>query len=295
MCCPVLRPVRHWISEWIFFESAVGNANLHSATEAVLALAKVLRVTKDLVFVECRLIAECTGRELAKATATFMRMLQDAQSTGSALQQGNAGRDFNAVAEGAGGSIWDYCTREELSSVCATGVNDGGDASGSTIASTLTGSGKPESLSEILNGVAYAKMLGAELQPPEHSEALCQLVLPAEWRNVGNPQLPALHGGVIAGLMEVGGWLGGIQVLNSQAIRESGQSSAAAGAGSWVPPQLVDFSIDYLRSGRLQPLYLESRLIRLGRRITNVEILAWQADRQTPVAKARAHYLTNRA
>lgn len=275
-----------------FFEPVVGNPSIQSGTEAVLALAKVRRVTRDLVFVECRLIAESTGRDLAAAAATFMRILPDAGSKASDRQQSSTRSHVSVIPGDEGRSIWDR-TRNELSDACTTEFSDGGADRESKRLSMLPCSAKPTSLFEILNGIAYAKMLGAEMQSPEHSEALCQLALPAEWRNIGNPQLPALHGGVIAGVMEISGWLGVLQALELQVIQEPSQGSTADGVSTWADPQLVDFSIDYLRAGRLQPLYLDACLIRLGRRVANVEILAWQAGRQTPVAKARAHYLIN--
>ncbi len=55
-------------------------------------------------------------------------------------------------------------------------------------------------------------------------------------------------------------------------------------------PKIIDFSIDYLRAGHFRDTYAQCQLWRQGRRVTNVAITAWQGDRDTPIATARAHF-----
>lgn len=92
--------------------------------------------------------------------------------------------------------------------------------------------------------------------------------------NTGNPLLPALHGGVIAGFMETAATLNLMMRLNVQQV-----------------PKVVDLTVDYLRSGQLKPTYATCVLNRQGRRVSNVLVSAWQKDRETPIATARAHFL----
>ena len=53
---------------------------------------------------------------------------------------------------------------------------------------------------DLINSIPYAKMLGVKA---EFSEEGLLLILPYSKSNIGNPTLPALHGGAIGGFMEV--------------------------------------------------------------------------------------------
>ena len=56
----------------------------------------------------------------------------------------------------------------------------------------------------------------------------------------------------------------------------------------------MNFSIDYLRAGREQDTYASSHIIREGKRLVNIAIIAWQKDKAEPIASARAHFLLRR-
>ncbi|CAM3841408.1 Thioesterase [Pseudomonas reidholzensis] len=122
----------------------------------------------------------------------------------------------------------------------------------------------------LLSLIPYASLIGIECQR-QGDDLLFRL--PASPDNVGNPLLPAIHGGVIAGFMELSAALYLLIYSESASI-----------------PKIIDFSIDYLRAGHLRDTYAQCQLWRQGRRITNVAITAWQADRDTPIATARAHF-----
>lgn len=92
--------------------------------------------------------------------------------------------------------------------------------------------------------------------------------------NIGNPLLPALHGGVIAGFMETAATL---NLMMRQGLDQV--------------PKVVDFTVDYLRTGKPQATFATCVLNRQGRRVANVEICTWQKNRETPIATARAHLL----
>ncbi|MGE8325344.1 PaaI family thioesterase [Pseudomonas urmiensis] len=118
--------------------------------------------------------------------------------------------------------------------------------------------------------IPYAGLIGIECER-RGDELLFRL--PANPDNVGNPLLPAIHGGVIAGFMELSAALYLLIYSESVSI-----------------PKIIDFSIDYLRAGHLRDTFAHCQLWRQGRRVTNVAITAWQADRDTPIATARAHF-----
>ena len=118
--------------------------------------------------------------------------------------------------------------------------------------------------------IPYASLIGIECTR-DGDDLLFRL--PANPDNIGNPLLPAIHGGVIAGFMELSAALYLLIYSNSASI-----------------PKIIDFSIDYLRAGHFRDTYAQCQLWRQGRRVTNVAITAWQGDRQSPIATARAHF-----
>jgi len=91
---------------------------------------------------------------------------------------------------------------------------------------------------------------------------------------IGSTRLGALHGGTVAGLLEVSMQL---EVLIAETQPRL--------------PYPVDFSVDYWRSAASVDTYCRCRLIRSGRRIAQVQAECWQDDPDKPVAFARADFL----
>ena len=118
--------------------------------------------------------------------------------------------------------------------------------------------------------IPYARMLGIKCSR-QGDEAVFHL--PARKDNIGNPLLPALHGGVIAGFMEHSAMLHLLMFMDMPHI-----------------PKIIDFSIDYLRSGQFRDTYAQCQVCRQGRKVANVAITAWQTTRDEPIATARAHF-----
>lgn len=94
---------------------------------------------------------------------------------------------------------------------------------------------------------------------------------------IGNPALPALHGGTLGALCE------------SAAIFE-----LLWRAETIVLPKTITLTVDYLRSGAAVDTHARSIVFRQGRRVTNVRVEAWQTDRAAPVATAHAIFLVMR-
>ncbi|HUS31908.1 MAG TPA: PaaI family thioesterase [Kofleriaceae bacterium] len=94
---------------------------------------------------------------------------------------------------------------------------------------------------------------------------------------IGNPALPALHGGTLGALLE------------SSAIFE-----LLWRAETIVLPKTITITVDYLRSGAPVDTHARSIVTRHGRRVANVRVEAWQTDRKTPVATAHAIFLVMR-
>jgi uncharacterized protein (TIGR00369 family) len=91
---------------------------------------------------------------------------------------------------------------------------------------------------------------------------------------IGNPMLPAIHGGVIGALLETTAIL---QLLWST-------ESAAL-------PKTITITIDYLRSAGAQDTFARADVTKLGARVANVRAVAWQGDQSKPVAGANANFL----
>jgi acyl-coenzyme A thioesterase PaaI-like protein len=125
--------------------------------------------------------------------------------------------------------------------------------------------------SRLLGSIPYAGFIGLECD--RFGDDLI-FRLPAKEENLGNPILPAIHGGVIGGFMELSAAL--YLMLNQDTLRL---------------PRIVDFSLDYLRAGLNRETFAECRLTRQGNRVANVMVSAWQKSRSQPIATARAHFL----
>ena len=125
--------------------------------------------------------------------------------------------------------------------------------------------------SELIATIPYAVTLGVEYER-FGDEVLFKL--PRKKSNIGNPILPAIHGGVIGGFMEISAALHLMMFQDTPKL-----------------PKIVDISLDYLRAGLDRDTYVECQLTRQGSRVANVIVTAWQKSRSEPIALARAHFL----
>lgn len=125
--------------------------------------------------------------------------------------------------------------------------------------------------SQMLESIPYARFIGLECD--RFGDDLI-FRLPRKAQNLGNPILPAIHGGVIGGFMELSAVI--YLMMAQEALRM---------------PRIVDFSLDYLRAGLDRETFAECQLTRQGNRVANVMITAWQKSRSHPIATARAHFL----
>jgi uncharacterized protein (TIGR00369 family) len=98
--------------------------------------------------------------------------------------------------------------------------------------------------------------------------------LPYQDKLIGNPYLPALHGGVIAGFAETAALLHLVRALEGARL-----------------PKGIDFSIDYLRAGRPVETFAECELVRVGSRVALVQVRCWQSSPDNPIVVARGHFL----
>ena len=103
------------------------------------------------------------------------------------------------------------------------------------------------------------------------------LVMPFSPRIIGNPILPAIHGGITGAFLETTAIVG--------VTRELGVSL----------PKPIGLTVNYLRSGRALDSYATVSIVKQGRRVVAFEAQAWQDDRSKPIASAFGHFMLRQA
>lgn len=147
-------------------------------------------------------------------------------------------------------------------------------------------------LTSLVSGVPYMQYLGVSFD--RRGDELTA-ILPFDEKLIGNPFLPAIHGGVIAAFLEITAMVTLNWTWLWQDI-ESGALDAESMARGRLPrlPKTIDFTVDYLRSGLPRDAYGRARVTRSGRRYASVQAEAWQDNRERPFAQATAHFLMPR-
>lgn len=148
---------------------------------------------------------------------------------------------------------------------------------------------RSRALDALIETVPYNRLLG--VRALRHGDELT-VVLPFAEHLVGNPFLPAIHGGVTGSLLEITGVM---QLAWDRVLADLGAGGAAAEAiraGRFPPlPKTIDITVDYLRSGRARDIFARARVQKSGRRVANLHVEAWQDERARPIAMLRGHFL----
>jgi acyl-coenzyme A thioesterase PaaI-like protein len=144
-------------------------------------------------------------------------------------------------------------------------------------------------LNALVHGVPYILFLGIEFD--RRGDELTA-VMPFEEKLIGNPLLPALHGGATAAFLEVTAIIGLSWSMLWDEI-ESGRLDPEQLAQGKLPrlPKTIGFTVDYLRSGLPRDAYARAQVTRSGRRYASVHVEAWQDNRARPFAQASGHFL----
>ena len=144
-------------------------------------------------------------------------------------------------------------------------------------------------LAALVQGVPYAGFLGVSFD--RRGDELTG-VLSYSDRLIGNPLLPALHGGVTAAFLEITAVVGLSWSVLWEEL-ERGQRDPAEVISGHLPrqPKTIDFTVDYLRSGLPRDAYARARINRSGRRYASVHVEAWQDNHDRAFAQATGHFL----
>jgi uncharacterized protein (TIGR00369 family) len=104
------------------------------------------------------------------------------------------------------------------------------------------------------------------------------LVMPFSPKIIGNPILPAIHGGMTGAFLETTAIIGVTRELGVLAL-----------------PKPIGLTINYLRSGRALDSYANASIVKQGRRVIAFEAKAWQEDPAKPIASAFGHFMLRKA
>jgi uncharacterized protein (TIGR00369 family) len=124
---------------------------------------------------------------------------------------------------------------------------------------------------QALEAIPYARFLAVRIE--DDAEGMV-CVLPFRDDLVGNAALPAVHGGVVGAFLELTALVQAIELADSDRV-----------------PKPINFSVDYLRSAGPRDTRGRAEVVKHGRRIANVRVLAWQEDVTKPVAAGIGNFL----
>ncbi|WP_211343702.1 PaaI family thioesterase [Neptunomonas concharum] len=140
-----------------------------------------------------------------------------------------------------------------------------------TLQSLVSEAHKTGDYQPVIDLIPYARVIGVKCE--RFGEEMI-FRLPRNPENIGNPTIPAIHGGVIASFMEL-----------TAAFELTLQLEQPALA------KIIDFSVDYMRAGLDRDTFAMCKIERQGRRVGNCSITAWQDRKSHPIASARGHFL----
>lgn len=143
-------------------------------------------------------------------------------------------------------------------------------------------------LRALVTGVPYIQYLG--IQFDRRGDELTA-ILPFDEKLIGNPVLPALHGGVTAAFLEVAAIIELSWSTMWEEMEGGRLDPAAIGAAPPSLPKTIDFTVDYLRAGLPRDAYARARVNRSGRRYASVHVEAWQDNRSRLFAQGTGHFL----
>ncbi len=126
------------------------------------------------------------------------------------------------------------------------------------------------------NRVPFNHFLGLKLVEAIEGRVVVKLTYKSDL--IGDPRKPALHGGVIATLLDAVGGAAGMTTLRST------RDYLAT----------IDLRVDYLKPGEPRDLYAEGKLVRSGGQIIFTHMVAYQGEEKTVVAEGRGVYHVRR-
>lgn len=139
-------------------------------------------------------------------------------------------------------------------------------------------------LTSLVEGVPYIQFMGISFD--RRGDELTG-VMRYDDKLIGNPLLPALHGGATAAFLEVTAMI----TLSWEYLWDAIETGELPVDTPPRLPKTIGFTVDYLRSGLPRDAYARARVIRSGRRYASVHVEGWQDNRQRLFAQATGHFV----
>jgi acyl-coenzyme A thioesterase PaaI-like protein len=147
-------------------------------------------------------------------------------------------------------------------------------------------------LKEFVSEVHYATFLGINTIVKGNK---LTSVLPYSPKLIGNPAIPALHGGVTASFLEISAVLelfwASIRAHHQKELGNLTKPKQSVEFSHSQIPKTIDFTVDYLRPGLPKDAYARAEIKRAGRRYASVYVEAWQDNKKKLYAQASGHFL----
>ena len=137
-------------------------------------------------------------------------------------------------------------------------------------------------LQSLVEGVPYIGFMGFRFD--RRGDELTG-VMPYQDMLIGNPMLPAMHGGATAAFLET------TAIIELSWAMLWDRMEGGADTSGLRLPKTIDFTVDYLRPGLPRDAYARATINRSGRRYASVHVEAWQDNRARLFAQATGHFL----
>ncbi len=143
-------------------------------------------------------------------------------------------------------------------------------------------------LSAIVGQIPYIQFLGVKFD--RHGDELTATMTYHD-DLIGNPMLPALHGGATASFLEMTAIVGLTWATMWEDMEAGTLDISTVQTTALALPKTIDFTVDYLRAGLPRDAYARAKLNRSGRRYASVHVEGWQDNRDRLFAQATGHFL----
>ena len=156
---------------------------------------------------------------------------------------------------------------------------------------------RKETLVSLVKGIPFCQTLDIQV---DYLGNEITTHLPFNQEFIGNPVIPALHGGVIGSFLEITAiiqlsWTSFLNSNENKGISEGGHNLIEDKNIMSDLPKTIDITIDYLHSGLPLESFARATVDRIGRRYASVSVITWQTDPNKPFAKASGHFLVSQS